>query len=142
LKREYPDCKIAVGKKDVARYQNPASNLAIMLGIKNETPPPDLLLEEGSCIALGRTAMRVMETPGHTPGSISLLASREGESLLFCGDLVFADGVGRTDLPGGDFNTLQESITQKVFSLPENTHLYPGHGPRTTVAQAKNIFRT
>ncbi len=73
----------------------------------------------------------MLHTPGHSPGSISLVI--EGEDRILVGDLVFAGSIGRTDLPGGSFETLLESVRSKIFAYPDTTRLYPGHGPDTTV---------
>ena len=75
-------------------------------------------------------------TPGHTPGHCIFYAAEEG--VCFCGDLIFAGSVGRTDLPGGDFETLERSIREQIYSLPEDTRLLPGHGEETTVREEKS----
>ncbi|MBM3126018.1 MAG: MBL fold metallo-hydrolase, partial [Chloroflexi bacterium] len=74
-------------------------------------------------------------TPGHTLGHCVLYVAREG--VCFCGDLIFQRGVGRTDLPGGDWDTLEKSIREQIYSLPDETRLLSGHGPETTVGQEK-----
>src|SRR5271169_5887811 len=82
----------------------------------------------------------VLETPGHTPGSVCFYAEKEG--ILFSGDTLFFDGVGRTDLPGGSEKKLKESIQRKIAVLPPETRVFPGHGPFTTVEREKrgNVF--
>lgn len=98
------------------------------------SPPPDEYLEEDLEIAFGHHKLKVLHTPGHTPGSVSLL----GDGVLFSGDTLFNGGVGRTDLPGGDWSSLKVSIKEKILILPEETIVLPGHGPMTTVGQEKN----
>ena len=108
---------------------------AEFFGLKASSPPPDILLEEGDCITLGKVELKVLHTPGHSPGSISFYAEEEG--VLFDGDVLFNMGIGRTDLPGGDYQTLMQSITTKLLTLPEETLLYPGHGPKSTIGREK-----
>lgn len=98
------------------------------------SPPADLLVKDGDVITVGNVRFRVIHTPGHTPGSISLYVEDEG--VLFSGDLLFNQGVGRTDLPGGDYDAIMRSL-QRVLSLPEETVVYPGHGPHTTIGDEK-----
>jgi hydroxyacylglutathione hydrolase len=113
--------------------------LSLLLGARN-SPPPDRLLADGDEIAVGRTSLRVIHTPGHTPGSISFVHG----GVLFSGDTLFSGGVGRTDLPGGSWKDLERSIRERILTLPEETLVLPGHGPWTTVGQerAANPFLT
>lgn len=98
------------------------SVLARMLGGKG-SPPPDRLLRDGDAIHLGRHRLQVIHTPGHTPGGICLFF----DGQLITGDTLFVGGVGRTDLPGGSAGQLLASIRQKIYSLPEDTCIWPGH---------------
>lgn len=109
----------------------------MFLGVKLP-PPPDVDTHpaEGDELIAGATRLEVLHTPGHSPGSISLLA-RDEDVAVFGGDLLFAGSVARTDLPGGDTRTLVEMIRTKVFSLGDDTIVYPGHGPPTTVARER-----
>lgn len=111
--------------------------LSLFLGAR-ESPPADRLLHDGDEIKIGKSTLRVIHTPGHTPGSVSFL----GEGLLFSGDTLFCGGVGRTDLPGGSFKDLESSIRNKILSLPPETRVLPGHGPLTSVGEEKesNLF--
>jgi len=95
------------------------------------SPPADALLREGDEIPYGR--LKVVATPGHTPGSISLV----GDGVAFTGDALFAGAVGRTDLCGGDEAALLASIRDKLLTLPGATRVFPGHGPPTTIADEK-----
>jgi hydroxyacylglutathione hydrolase len=95
---------------------------------------PTLDLTEGFELAVGKLHLRVIETPGHTPGSVSLYIAEE--RALLTGDTLFASGVGRTDLPGGDPRALTESL-KRLLTLPPETVIYPGHGPTSTLAQEK-----
>jgi hydroxyacylglutathione hydrolase len=100
--------------------------------LENSKFPTNVLLEEGSQIKFGDQTLRVMHTPGHTPGSICLL----GEKLVFTGDTLFAEGIGRTDFPGGSMREMQLSL-QKLVSLPDYYLIYPGHGPTSIIAEEK-----
>jgi glyoxylase-like metal-dependent hydrolase (beta-lactamase superfamily II) len=100
------------------------------------SPAPTLDLAHSMGLRLGRTIFKVLHTPGHTPGHCVFYCADAG--VCFCGDLIFQHSVGRTDLPGGDWKTLVTSIRTQVFSLPDATRLFSGHGPETTVGQEKN----
>ena len=100
------------------------------------SPAPTLDLVHGLELQLGHTKFEVRHTPGHTPGHCVFFCAEAG--ICFCGDLIFQNSVGRTDLPGGDWETLVKSIHTQIFSLPDNTRLLSGHGPETTVGQEKN----
>ena len=93
-------------------------------------PPPDRLLKDGDSINVAGLSFKVLHTPGHTPGGICLL----GEGIVFSGDTLFNYGIGRTDLPGGSYNQLLESIRTKLMTLPDDTIVYPGHGPETIIS--------
>lgn len=107
--------------------------LSLLLGARN-SPPPDRLLAEGDEIAVGRISLRVMHIPGHTAGSVGFVAA----GVLFSGDTLFCGGVGRTDLPGGSWKDLEQSIRERILTLPEETIVLPGHGPWTTVEQERD----
>ena len=98
-------------------------------------PEPTIDLQHGQILKLGSIEFEVRHTPGHTPGMCILYVASEG--VCFCGDLIFRDSVGRTDLPGGDWETLLKSIHEQVFTLPDETRLLSGHGPETTVGDEK-----
>ncbi len=100
------------------------------------SPNPDLLVNDGDELRLGKLTIKVLHTPGHSPGSITIYLATQGAA--FVGDVLFRDGVGRTDLPGGSWPTLLKSI-QALFALPDETRLYPGHGPPTTVGREKQF---
>lgn len=103
--------------------------------LKDAGPEPTVELFDGQLLRLGQTILEVRHTPGHTPGHCVFYCA-EAE-VCFCGDLIFAGSVGRTDLPGGDWQSLEHSIHTRIFTLPERTRLLPGHGPETTVGEEK-----
>ena len=109
---------------------------AKLFGLAAEVPPePEITLKEGDIIKLGEYELRVIETPGHSPGSISLFIP--DEKILFSGDTLFRRSIGRTDLPGGNYQLLISSIKNKLFRLPDDTVAYPGHEEPTTIGEEK-----
>ena len=98
-----------------------------------DSPPPDRTVGDGDQIAVGTLVFDVLHTPGHTPGGISLVTSGH----VFVGDTLFAGSVGRTDFPGGSFETLRDSIRNKLFKLDDSVRVYTGHGPETTIGEEK-----
>ncbi len=126
---------LAVHELDAPLLYAPQFDLSILLGLRREPCRPTRLLRDGDAIDVGTLSFRVLHTPGHTPGGICLL----GHGLLFSGDTLFSMGVGRTDLPGGDMETLIRSLEQVVMPLDEGLVVYPGHGPRTTIGHEKRF---
>lgn len=107
-------------------------------GLRAEaSPAADRLLEDGDLIEVGDIQFKVIHTPGHSPGGICLYA--KAEKALFVGDTLFAGSIGRTDLPGGDYDTLIHSIQSKLFILPDETVVYNGHMQSTTIGQEKRF---
>ncbi len=102
-----------------------------------DNPAPDIELSDGQELYAGELCLRVLHTPGHSPGSVSFYESNEG--IVFDGDLLFAGGIGRTDLPGGSQPRLFDSIYDKILTLPDETRILPGHGPETTVSAEKRM---
>jgi hydroxyacylglutathione hydrolase len=96
-------------------------------------PPPDRSFAEGEPVAVGGVRYDVLHTPGHSPGGVALV----GHGMAFVGDVLFAGSVGRTDLPGGDTDVLLASIRDKLYALPDDTVVYSGHGPATTIGAEK-----
>ena len=104
--------------------------LSKLFGLSHPTPPsPGRLLHDGDSIDAGDLHFLVLHTPGHTPGGICLM----GEGVIFTGDTLFNCGIGRADFPGGNYSQLMNSIHTKLMILPDNTTVYPGHGPETTI---------
>jgi len=134
---EATGAKLAIHPKDEPMLLAKLSGLANFFGLGGiiPSPPPDLLLEEGDELLVGKLRFKVLHTPGHSPGSISLYNEEEG--VVFAGDVLFNGGIGRTDLPGGSYRTLMESIRNKLLTLPDETIVYPGHGPPTTIGKER-----
>ena len=122
---------VALHPADRALY-DAAATQAAMFGVALETPAaPERVLAHGERIQFGGCALEVRHAPGHTPGHVILYSS--ADQLAFVADVIFAGSIGRTDLPGGDYLQLMQSIRQQVLTLPDETRLLPGHGPETTV---------
>jgi len=133
--------QILIHEADAPRLKKLGSRVfSRVLGGK-ASPEPFRLLADGDVIELGTLRVKVIHTPGHTPGGICLLA----EDNLFTGDTLFTEGFGRTDLPGGSHTTLMDSITGKILTLPPSTRIWPGHNygrfPVTTVAEQRNFYQ-
>ncbi len=122
---------VLLNKKDLKLYNNPGFGLKLVL---RKQPQPDQFIGEGDQVNFGKVVFDVIETPGHTKGGICLLA----DSAVFCGDTLFAGSVGRTDLAGGSYNALMDSICQKLLALSPYTVVFPGHGPETTIGAEAN----
>lgn len=130
-----PSLKICLHKRDHALYQN-LKQQGKMFGIHAESPPAvNHFIEDGNIIKLGETQIRVLWTPGHSPGSVCFFIS--DPPILFSGDTLFFQGVGRTDLWEGSYETLAASIREKLFCLPDTTKVICGHGPSTTIGDEK-----
>lgn len=111
-----------------------ADRAAAAFGVKGEnSPPPDGFLRDGMTIAVGELELKVIHTPGHTSGGCCFY----GNGIVVTGDTLFADSIGRTDLPGGSLEALLDSIHGKLLGLPDDTVVYPGHGPSTTIGREK-----
>ncbi len=107
---------------------------AKFFGLTMETPPvPAGFLEDGQIISFGSVSLKALHVPGHSPGSLAFHCEKEG--VVFTGDALFAGSIGRTDLPGGDHASLIKSITEKLFTLPEETTVYPGHYGSSTIGE-------
>jgi len=135
LRAEFPDIKVYIHKLDAEMLTEPYTNLSAMTGAPFSVDPADFLLEEQSIIEQAGIKLSVLHTPGHTPGGICLYCEDEG--VVFTDDALFADSIGRTDFPNGNMEHLLQSIREKLFTLPDETKVYPGHGPMTTIAHEK-----
>jgi glyoxylase-like metal-dependent hydrolase (beta-lactamase superfamily II) len=121
------------GELDEENRKN-ATQHALMFGLTMETPPePSGFIKDNQIITFGETKLQALHVPGHTAGSIAFY-DKEDE-VVFTGDALFSGSIGRTDLPGGNYDTLIASITNKLFVLPPSTTVYPGHGESTTIGK-------
>ena len=131
--REKTGAKVLVNKADVERMEE-SVNIMETFGVSGiATPKADDFIKDGDILKFGNTEIKVIGTPGHTEGGVCYLIGDK----LFSGDTLFKNSVGRTDLPGGDFAKLSKSIKNNLFNLEENTTVYPGHGPTTSIGYEK-----
>jgi hydroxyacylglutathione hydrolase len=131
---------LAVHPDDASMLTNPLRSFALFVGKVQPSPPATVSLAEGNTIELGAAKLQVLHTPGHSPGSISLWCPEQ--KVIFSGDVLFNMGIGRTDFPGGSFRVLARSIRERLFALADDTIVYSGHGPETTIGfeRANNPF--
>ena len=134
---------LLVHADDASRLSSPGAEGTggAVFGFSHVAPEPDRVLVDGDEVTAGALVLRVLHTPGHTPGGISLFVEDAAGAVphLFAGDTVFAGSVGRTDFPGGDARTLSRSIAEKIAPLPPETIVHPGHGPDTTIGREARI---
>jgi len=135
LRTEFPDIRVHIHKLDADMLTEPHTNLSAMTGGNFSIAPAEFSLDEQSIIEQAGVKLSVLHTPGHTPGGICLYSEDEG--IVFTDDTLFADSIGRTDFPNGNMPQLLEGIRKKLFTLPDETKVYPGHGPITSIAQEK-----
>ncbi len=133
--KEATGAQIAIHREDAQWLVTDQGDYARMLGVLSPGPAADILLDEGNEVAFGNEGLQVIHTPGHSLGGISLV----GDGLVFCGDTLFAMGVGRVDLPGGSWETLMDSIKTQLFTMPDDTTVHTGHGPPTTIGREKRL---
>lgn len=126
----FPQPVLALHPEDLPLYQ--INGGALLFGMEIETgPKPNISLVHGQRLQVGAIEFEVCHTPGHTPGHVIFYSPIE--KVVFCGDVIFRGSIGRTDLPGGNYNQLIHSIETQILSLPDDTILYSGHGPETRV---------
>lgn len=131
--KERTGAPLLIHRADEEMLRHAARAAEMFFVTAEDSPRADRTLEDGDEVGVGAALFTVAHTPGHSPGGITLI----GEGSAFCGDLVFFGSAGRTDLPGGSRQALQESIRRRIMTLPDETVLYPGHGPDTTVGREK-----
>jgi len=127
------DLPIWIHHLDAEFLQDPSKNLSGMLGFLLKTKKAKRLLEEGNVLEIGNVKLEVLHTPGHTPGSICLKAN----NVVFTGDTLFHEGIGRTDFAYGSQEDIIRSIKEKLFTLDDSYIVYPGHGPTSTIGHEK-----
>jgi hydroxyacylglutathione hydrolase len=124
---------IYIHKLDAAYLTDSAKNLSALFGPPYVSPPASRLLKDRDKIELGEISLEVIHTPGHTPGGICL----KTDNIVFTGDSLFCEGIGRTDFPAASEEQLIKSIKEKIFTLDDSVTIYPGHGPCSTIGREK-----
>lgn len=125
---------VAIHKDDAEMLTDPSKNLSSFLGKGMELSPAEILLEDNQEIEVGKITLKVIHTPGHTPGGICILT----DDGLISGDTLFDGSVGRADFPGGNMQLLISSIKNRLMDLPDETVVYPGHESRTTIGRERS----
>ncbi len=135
VKKKY-DSPIYAHKKEVEGLKNPEYNRSMINRRKNISVIPDEVFSEGAIISVGKVHLEVIHTPGHTPGGICLKV--KDSNIIFTGDTIFSDDLGRTDLEGGSEEMLKKTITNKVSKWKDDIIIYPGHGENALMKDVKN----
>lgn len=139
IKAAYPEAPLMIGRHEAALLTDPDKNLSGPFGLPLVSPPADRLIDEGERLDLAGLSFLALEIPGHSPGSLVFVCDQYDPPFALGGDVLFAGSVGRTDFPGGSSQSLLSGIRTKLFSLPEGTIVFPGHGTPTTVgAERRN----
>jgi hydroxyacylglutathione hydrolase len=136
LKSRFARAPLIAGVNEQDLLVDADANLSAPFGMPVTSPPADRVVREGDILELAGIRLEVLDIPGHSPGHI-VFVWRGAPSVVFGGDVLFRGSIGRTDFPGGSFDLLAEGIRQKLFALPDDTVIYPGHGPVTTVGHEK-----
>ena len=138
LKKQWPDCPIVIGYGDAAKLTDAQLNMSAAFGGAVLSPPADIVMREGETYSAAGFDLEVLEIPGHSSGHVVYVWRGQKPFLVFGGDVLFAGSIGRTDFPGGSFSVLAQGIRSKLFVLPDDTLVLPGHGPQTTIGQERS----
>jgi hydroxyacylglutathione hydrolase len=138
LKERWPECPLIIGRGDASKLTDPVGNLSAGYGVSLLSPPADQTVKEGDVLDLAGIKLLVRETPGHSAGHVVFILEDHEPPIVLGGDVLFAGSIGRTDFPDGSFADLKKSIHEKLFTLPEETVILPGHGQQTTVGREKH----
>jgi hydroxyacylglutathione hydrolase len=137
IKEIFPDAPLMIGRNDEALLTDPEANLSAPFGMPLTSPPANRTVEHGERLELAGFCFEVREIPGHSPGSVVFVSRDASPPFVIGGDVLFAGSVGRTDLAYGDGPLLISGIRARLFDLPDETAVFPGHGPPTTVGRER-----
>jgi len=132
LLKDATGAPIVIHELDAPKLTDSSKNLSLLFGLHVTSPPADQTLKEGDIIQAGKVQLKVLHTPGHSKGSISLL----GDNVVFTGDTLFAGSIGRYDFPDASYKEIMNSL-KRLATLPDHLKVYPGHGPTSTIGQEK-----
>jgi len=135
--RRWPEIPLIIGQGDAPMLTDPVLNLSGLAGTPITSPPADQLVKEGDSLRLAGITFDVLDIPGHSPGHVVYVVKQFSPYVVIGGDVLFQGSIGRTDFPGGNFKQLITGIREKLFALPDDTIVYPGHGEPTTVGEEK-----
>jgi hydroxyacylglutathione hydrolase len=137
IKQRWPRCPLVIGADDAPKLSDSWLNLSAGFGLSLVSPPADVTVADGDMYEAAGFELQVRAIPGHTTGHVVYLWEGQEPPVVFVGDVIFAGSIGRTDFPDGDHRQLILGIRSKLFTLPDDTILYSGHGPTTTVGEEK-----
>ena len=135
LKAAFPDAPLIIGRDDAPLLADPVLNVSREYGFDLVSPPADRLVVEGDILLFADLTLDILDIPGHSPGHVVFVV--RGEGVVMGGDVLFRGGIGRTDFPGGNFEQLATGIRTKLYPLPDETVVYPGHGPVTKIGHER-----
>lgn len=138
LKRVYPNAPLIIGVNDGPLLTDAHENLTALFGAPITSPPADRLVREGDVVEAAGLLLEVLDIPGHSPGHV-VFVHRSAPCVVFGGDVLFRGSIGRCDFPNSNGPLLLQGIRDKLFALPDDTIVYPGHGPVTTVGREKRF---
>jgi len=136
LKEAFPDAPLIIGVGDSPLLSDAMLNMSILFGFEVLSPPADRLVREGETLEFAGIRFEVLDVPGHSPGHVVFII-RGKPDVVIGGDVLFRGSVGRTDFPGGSFEQLASGIRSKLWPLADESVVYPGHGPATTIGEEK-----
>lgn len=137
LKEAWPDCVVYIGEGDNEKLGDSVQNCSAIFGFSLTVPEADILLRGDEKLSVAGIPVEVLHVPGHSKGHVAYLIPSEPQKMLFIGDVILQQSIGRTDFPDGDSKTLRESINTKVLTLPDDTVLFCGHGTVSSIAGEK-----
>jgi hydroxyacylglutathione hydrolase len=137
MKERWPRAQLVIGVGDASKLTDPQGNLSALFGVSLLSPPADRTVDEPDLFEAAGLQLEVLSTPGHSSGHVVFLCKQVEPWYVFGGDVLFRGSVGRTDFPDGDFDALRASIHDKLFTLPDDAIVLPGHGPATTIGREK-----
>jgi glyoxylase-like metal-dependent hydrolase (beta-lactamase superfamily II) len=137
LREAFPGLPIVIGRGDAWKLLDPMGNLSGLFGLPITSPPADRLLDDGESFSVAGLTFSVMEIPGHSSGHVVFHLADCTPPVVFGGDVLFQEGIGRTDFPDGDFAALAAGIRGKLYPLSHATVVFPGHGPETTIGHER-----
>jgi len=137
MKQKWPDCPVVIGREEAPKLQDPWQNLSGQFGFPIVLPPAEVLLDDGDTYEIAGLTFEIAQIPGHSSGHIVFIWRESDTPVVFGGDVLFQGSIGRTDFPDGSFAKLEQGIKHKLYTLPDDTIIYSGHGPATTIGREK-----
>ena len=137
LKEAWPECPLVIGEKEAQKLTDSSKNLSRDFGFPMTSPPADQLLADGEVFEAAGISLEVVDAPGHSAGHVVYVWKQTAPWIVFCGDVLFQGSIGRSDFPDSNHQQLIHSITTRLYTLPDDAVVMPGHGDSTTIGQEK-----